>query len=334
MFSIAHNDWTRADQGSRPQLQCLRAADASSLAHQVAHSSSHSLYAAGSSRQIQFGILLICSEMVDPSEELANDHAYDAQSCGLLSQVPELFEHGFEIGTIGEIESLAGKSVDGFAQRSARQPAIASASAVLQSADEMEVTELHDPTLGGAKLDDSRYLVGDRGTDAFVYGVGDRCNHLRPALQVLPPWQQHRIEEHRSMLMTRLDRHQIQDPVFSSKAEVNSVQEQNQRAWRQAQNARSRYRLSQRLTKPPTQRLTGKAVARSQSLQCTPVQQDYLQNSRTHSPKLAASPFLADSPRSLAATALTTSRTKPIDFGSATWRFRVPRMHARELHTD
>jgi hypothetical protein len=135
-------------------------------------------------------------------------------------------------------------------------------------------------------------------------------------------------------LVTRLDRHQIQDPVFSSKAEVNSVQKQNQRSWRQAQNARSRYQLPQHSAETATQSLTGKAVAWSESLQCTSVQQDGFQNSRTYSLRLAASLFLADSPRSLAVTALTTSRTEVIDLYSATGGIRVPRMHARELHTD
>jgi hypothetical protein len=135
-------------------------------------------------------------------------------------------------------------------------------------------------------------------------------------------------------VVARLDRHQIQDPLFSSKPEVNSVQEQNQRPSWQAQNARSPRQLSQGSTKTATQPLTGKAIAWSESFQCASVEQDCLHNSKTRSPRLAASPFLADSPRSPALTALATSRTETIDFRSATWRFRVPRMHARELHLD
>jgi hypothetical protein len=134
--------------------------------------------------------------------------------------------------------------------------------------------------------------------------------------------------------MAWLDRHQVQDPIFSSKAEIKSVQDQNQRSCRQAQTPRSRYELLQRSAKTPTQPLTGKTVAWSESFQCASVQQHCLQNSTTSSPTLAAAPFLANSPRPLALTALTTSRTEVIDFGFATGRFRVARMHARELDTD
>jgi hypothetical protein len=89
-----------------------------------------------------------------------------------------------------------------FAQGSALQSAISSASAVLQSTDEMEMAELHDPALARTEPDD--------------------C--LRPAPQVFSAWLKYRIEEDSSILMARLDRHHIQDPVFSSKAEIKSVQ--------------------------------------------------------------------------------------------------------------
>jgi hypothetical protein len=135
-------------------------------------------------------------------------------------------------------------------------------------------------------------------------------------------------------LTARFDRHHIQDPIFSSKAKVKSVQDQNQWSSWQAQMPRSRYKLSQRSAKTPTQPLTGKAVAWSESFQCASVQEDCLQSSRTRSPKLATSPFVADSPGTFALTALTTSRTETMNSCSATWRFRVPRMHARELDTD
>jgi hypothetical protein len=62
-------------------------------------------------------------------------------------------------------------------------------------------------------------------------------------------------------LMARLDRHHIQDPVFSSKAEIKSVQDQNQGSSWQAQSPRSRYEVSQGSTKTPTQALMGKSVA-------------------------------------------------------------------------
>jgi hypothetical protein len=271
--------------------------------------------------------------MVDPPEKLPNNHAYDTQFCRFANEMPQLFEHGLKTGTVGKIESFAGKLIKPFAQASASQPAVSSASAVLQAADEMKMAELYDPTLARAEPDNSGNLVGDRGPDASVNGGGDRCECLRPALHVLSALPEDRVEEDGSILMTRLDRHHIQDPVLSSKAKVKSVQDQNQRSSWQAQMPRSRYELLQRSTKMPTQSLMRKTVASGESFQCATLQQDCLQNSRTRSPRLVASPFLADSPRPLAVTALTTSRTEVTDFGSATRGFRVPRMHARELDT-
>jgi hypothetical protein len=134
--------------------------------------------------------------------------------------------------------------------------------------------------------------------------------------------------------MARLDCHHIQDPIFSLKAKVKSVQEQNQRSSRQAQTPRLRYELSQRSTKTPSQPLRGKAVAWGESFQCASFQQDCFQRSGTGSLRFAPSPFFADSPSTLATTALTTAKTEMVDFDSATWGFRVPRMHARELHTN
>jgi hypothetical protein len=135
-------------------------------------------------------------------------------------------------------------------------------------------------------------------------------------------------------LMARLDRHHIQDPVFCSKAKVKAVQDQNQGSSWQAQNPRSRYEVSQASTKTPSQSLMSKSIAWRESFQRAAIQQYCFQNSRTRSSRLAAAPFLADSPRSLALTALTTSRTEVINLGSATTGFRVARMHARELDID
>ena len=271
--------------------------------------------------------------MVDPSEELANDHADDTQSCCLALQISQLFEHGLQSGTIGEIESLSGKLIDSLAQGSASQSSIASASAVLQSADEMEMAELHDPTLVPAEPDNSRNLVGDRSPDATAYVNGDGGDRLRPAPQVLSSGQKQRIEKDGTILVARSNRHQIQDPILSSKAEVKSVQHQNQRPCCQVQPARSLHPSSQRSAKTPTQPLVSKAITWSDSFQCAPVQQHRFQNSSVHPPRLAASLLASNSPRSFAPTALTAARTTTINFRSATQRFRVRRMHARELAT-
>lgn len=272
--------------------------------------------------------------MVDPSEKLANDHAHNTQCFRLAHQTPELLKHGVQTGPLADLESLTYKLVEFFAQGSSSQPAVSPSSAVLQSADEMEMAELHDPTLAGAEPDDSRNLVGDRGSDASLYGSGYGPDGLRPTANILSAGQKHRVEKDGSILLARLERHYIQDPIFSSKAEVKPVQDQNQRSSWQAQTPRSRYELSQRSTKTATQPLTGKTIAWSESFQCASVQQDCFERSRTRSLRLSPSPFLANSPRTLAVTALTTSRTEVMNFGSATWRFRVPRMHARELDTN
>ena len=279
-------------------------------------------------------MFLIGSEMVHPSEKLANDHAYDAQSFRSPNQTSELFENGVQTGSGADLESFACKLIKLFAQGSARQVAVSPAPDVLQSADEMKMAELHDPTLAGTEPDNPRNLVGDRGSDAPVYVGGDGCECLRPARHVLSAGQEHRIEEDSSILMARLECHHIQDPIFSSKAKVKSVQDQNQGSSGQTQNARSRYELAQRSPKTPTQSLMSKAVAWCESFQCAPVQKDCFERLRMCSPRLAPSTFVADPPRTLAVTALTTSRTEVINFGLATWRFRVPRMHARELHTN
>src|SRR5688500_3948356 len=99
--------------------------------------------------------------MVDPPEKLPNDHAHDAQSCCLTNKVPQLFEHGLQSGAVGQLQSFADMLVKRLAQRSACQVAIASATAVLQAADEMKMAELHDPAVAGAELDNSGNLVGD-----------------------------------------------------------------------------------------------------------------------------------------------------------------------------
>jgi hypothetical protein len=271
--------------------------------------------------------------MIDSPEKLSNDHTHDAQSLCLANPIVELTEHGLQPRTVGQLEGLTGKLVKSFAQGSSMQSAISPASTILQSTDEMKMAELNNPALGCTQFYNSGNLVGDRGSDPFVYRMGNGREGVSPTLHVLSAWLQHRIEEDRSILMTRLESHHIQDPIFSSKSEVESIQDQNQRSSCQSQTPRPRCELSQNSTKSPTQPLRSKIVAWSESFQCVSVHQHCLQNPRTHSLRFASTPFLADSPSSLALTALTSSRTEVINFGSATLRFRVPQMHAREVHT-
>lgn len=256
--------------------------------------------------------------MVYAPEKLSNDHAHDAQAGCSANELPQCFEHSLQLGAIGQLESFSDMLVKRFAQGSALQSAIASASAVLQSTDEMKMAELHDPALALAELDNSGNLVGDRGSDPSVYPSRNGRDGLRPTAKILPAGQKHRVEEDGPIVMARLYGHLIQDPIFSLKTEVKSIQDQNQGSSWQAQRPRSRNELAQGATKTPTQALMGKAVAWSESFQCASVQQHCFQNSRTPTLRLAAAPFLADCPRTLALTALTTSRTEVMNFGSAT----------------
>jgi len=272
--------------------------------------------------------------MIDSPEKLSNDHTHDTQSLCLANTIVELTDHGSQPRTVGELEGLTGKLVKSFAQPPSMQSAISSTSAVLQSADEMKMAELNDPTLAGAQFYDPGNFVGDRGPNPFVDGAGNRGECVSPTLHVLSAWPQHRVEEDRSILMTRLESHHVQDPIFSSKSEVKSIQDQNQRSSCQSQTPRPRCELLQNSAKSPTQPLTSKFVAWAESFQCASFHKHCVESSRTRSPTLAAAPFSADPTRALALTALTTSQTEMINFGFATLRFRVPRMHARELHTD
>lgn len=334
MFTIACDFRTHSDQSSCPKLESLRRSHTSGLSHQITNFSVHSFYAARSSRQIQFWIFSIGSEMVDPPEKLPNDHAHDTQSCCFPNKMPQLVEHGLQPGAIGQLQSLADLLVKRFAQGSVCQVAIASASAVLQSADEVKMAELNDPALGCAKFYNSGNLVGNRCPDPFVYRGRNGRERVRPTLHVLSAWLQHRIEKHRSSSMAGFERHHIQNPIFSSKSKIQPVQDQNQRSFWQTQNPSSGHKPPHGLTPTVSHCLLRQASARRQSLQQSPLHQNGFQQSRSISPTSSASSLYADAPGPLATAALTTSRSKAINFRSATTRFRVQRIHARELATD
>ena len=272
--------------------------------------------------------------MVDPSEKLSNNHAHDTQACCFSNKMTQFFKHGLQPPAIGQLQSFSDMLVKRFTQGPLLQPSVSPSSAVLQSADEMKMAKLHNPALARTELDNSRNLVGDRSPDASVYVCGDRCEYLGPALHIFSARQEHRVEEDGAILIAGLDRHHIQDPIFSSKAEIKPVQHQDQGTPGQAQTPRSRYELSQRSTKTAAETLRSKSVAWSESFQRAAIEQYCFENPRRRSPRLAATPLLADSPGTFALTALTTSRAEVINFGLATRRFRMPRMHARELHTD
>ena len=91
--------------------------------------------------------------MVDPPEKLSNDHAHDTQSFCLPNAIVELSEHRSERRAIGKLESLAGQLIESLAQGSA-------------------MAELNDPALACAEFDNTRNLVGDRGTERLCIEGG------------------------------------------------------------------------------------------------------------------------------------------------------------------
>jgi hypothetical protein len=334
MFTVTQDSWTHSYQSSSPELQCLRATDASSLPHQITDSPSHSFYAARSRWQIELRIFPIRSELIGPSQKLPDRHAHNARAHWFLNEPSQPLEHRFEAWTVRQLQRLASKPVEDLSHGSAYQFAFASASAPLQLTDEMKMTQLHDPALSRRQPDDPPNVVGNRGADASVSASGNRLECMRPALHILSAWQKHRIQEDRSILTVWLDRHQVKHPMVSPKAKVQSVENQDQRPRWQAQNARSRYEPPQSLTTTVPQRLRRKGSTWCEALQSSSLHQDCFQKHGRTSPTLAASFLCADAPCAFAMPALPTSRTEAIDLRSATGRFRVRRIHARELSTD
>ena len=334
MFSIARDSWTQADESSRPELQRLWSTNASGLSHQVTQSSSHSFNGTCSAWQIELGMFAIRSEMIDAPEKLADDHAHDAQSGRLPYEFAQLIENRFQIGTVGKLECFSSLLVKLLAQGSVGQPAVSPASAVLQTADQMEMTELNDPALAGAELDDARNLVGDRCLNALVNVSWNGRNCLRPAAHVLPSWQEQGVEENGAIFLAALDGHQVQHPVFFSKPKVDPIQEQDQRTIGQTQCSRLRYEPHQHATEMATEALRGKAIISCESFQRAAFEHNRFHDGSRQSPGLWSSFFLADTPRTFALAALTASRSKAVNLRSATRRFRVRRIHARELATD
>jgi hypothetical protein len=333
MFTVTHDSRTHSYQSSCPELQCLRATDTSRLTHQIADSSSHSFYAACSRWQIKLRIFPVRSKLIGPSQKLPDRHAHHARPHWFLNELLQPVENRFQAWTVRHFQRLAGEPVKNLSHRSAHQFAFASSSASLQLADEMELTQLYDPALLRSQSNDPPNVVGNRSADTSGYPSGNRHEYLRPALYVLPARQKYRIEENRSILTARLYCHQIQHPMLSSKPKIQSIENQNQRPCWKTQNTSLGDEVLYSAMKTITQRSSRKVASRSERFQSPSSKQHRSQKLGRRSPTLATAFFLADSPRTLATAALPTSGTESIDFYSATWRFRVRRIHARELAT-
>jgi len=331
MFAVTHDSWAHSDQSCCPELQRLWATDASSLAHQITNTSSHSFYAACSRWQIKLRILPIRSELIGPSEKLPDHHAHNTRSHWFLHEPLQPLEHRLKAWTVRQLQRLTSKPVEGLSHGSAYQLAFASSSATLQLADEMKMTQLHDPALSPSQPDDSPNVVGDRGTDAPAYPGGDRSECLRPTVHILSPRQQHRIEENSSILTVRLYGHQIQNPIMAAKPKIQSVEDQDQRPGH-VQTSGPAHILTYCLMEAVAQSSVRKTrVTSCKTFQSPPVQKNSLQKSGRRTPTMTTPLFSANSPCAFAESALTTSRTETVYCCPTTRRFRVQGFHAREL---
>ena len=331
MLTVTHDLWPQPDQSSRPHLECLRAADASSLAHQVTNNSPHSFHRAGGSGQVQMRILAIGSELVSPPQKLPHHHADTGRTARLTGHFFQTLKDPLELGTIGKLQCLTGELVAKFTHVSACDFSLSPSPVALQLADKVKMTQLQDPAFVHGQGGDTPDLVGHQGLNALVRSDRNGADGLRPTTDLLPTRKQQRVQEKSVVLVTGFQPHQIQHPRTSVETKVKPVDQKDQWPCWHTQGARSGHELMHGPTKTVTQGLRSKPSTWSKALQRPSLQQHCVQKSRRSSPTLAASFFSADAPRALAMAALTTPRAKAINFDSTTRRFRVRRIHAREL---
>ena len=331
MLTVTHDLWPQPDQSSRPHLECLRAADASSLAHQVTNNSPHSFHRAGGSGQVQMRILAIGSELVSPPQKLPHHHADTGRTARLTGHFFQTLKDPLELGTIGKLQCLTGELVAKFTHVSACDFSLSPSPVALQLADKVKMTQLQDPAFVHGQGGDTPDLVGHQGPNTLVQSYRDGVDGFRPATDFFPTRKKQRVQKDRTVLVTGFQPHQVQDPGTSVETKVKPVDQKDQWSCWHTQGARSGHELVHGLTKTVAQGLRSKARARSKTFQRPSLQQHCLQESGRSSPRLAASFFSANSPGVLAMAALTTPRAKAVNFGSTTGRFRVQSLHAREL---
>ncbi len=331
MLAITPDAWMHPDQSSCPQLKCMRATDAPSLTHQITNNPPHSFYCSCSGRQIQFRMSPIGSERICSSQKLPYHHAHHTGSHRLLNQFFQTSEHKLQARTVWELQSLAGELIESLANGSACQVALAPPSAALQLADEMKMAQLQDPAFSHSQRGHTSDLVGDHGADALVDIDGNGIDGFRPQTDLFPTREKHRIQKPCTGSIARLQGHQIQDPRLTLEAKIKAVDQQDQWPW-QVQLSGLGHILTHCLLETVTQSSLGKSwVTPCKVFQSPAVQQNGLQKSVWGSPTRTSPLFPANSPRPFAVTALATSRTKTVYGCSTTTRFRVQRLHAREL---
>ena len=331
MFTITHHLRAQSDQSCSPELECLRAADAAGLAHQIPNDSSHRFHGAGGGGQLQIGMFAIGSELVGPPEKLPHYHTGAGSTARLTDQPFQTQKDPLQLGAIGKLQRLAGKLVAKFTHGSAYHFSLSRSPIALQLADEMKMAQLRDPASARGQGGGAPNLVGNQGSNALLRSDRNGADGLRPPADLFPTRKKQRVEEKSVVLMTGLQGHQIQHPRTLMETKVKSVDQKDQWAHWHTQGARSGRELVHSPTKTVTQGLRSKPSTGSKTFQSSSLQQHRVQKSGRSAPTLAASFFSADAPRAPALAALTTPRAEAMNFGSTTRRFHVRRIHAREL---
>lgn len=331
MLTITRDLWTLSDQSSRPHLQCVRTADASGLAHQITNNSPHRFHRPSGSGQLKMRVFAIGPELIGTSEKLPHHHAGAGSTARLTDRFFQTLKDPIELGTVGKLQCLTGKLVAKFTHGSAYDLSLSPSPVGLQLADEMKMAQLQDPAFVHGQRGDAPNLVGHQSLNALLRSDRNGVDGLRPTTDLLPTRKKQRVQEESVVLMTGFQRHQIQHPRTSVETKVKPVDQKDQWPCWHTQGARSRHELVHSPTKTVTQGLRSKPSTWSKTLQSSSLQQHCVQKSGRSTPTLAASFFSADAPRALAMAALTTPRAETINFDSTTGRFRVRRIHAREL---
>lgn len=331
MFTVTHDSWMYPDHRSGPKLKRLWAADTSGATHQVPNDPSHRFHRSGRSGQRQVRILAIGPELIGASEKLPNHHAGTHGATGLIDKFFEAPQNPPKLATIGKLQCLAGKLVTGFTHVSASDGPLCSSPIALQLADEMKMAQLQDPAPACGERGDAPDLVGNQRSYALLHGDRNGADALRPVPDLFSTGKKQRIEENRTVLMTGFERHQIQHPRTTLEAKVEPVDQNSQWPW-QLHSPGAGYKTKHEPMKTVAQGPLRKTmVITCKVFQRPAIYQNGLQQAGRRSPRMTATPFLPNSPGTLAAAASTTARTEPIDFGPTTPRFRVQRFHAREL---
>jgi len=320
-----------SDHRSGPKPKSLWTTHTSSSAHQIPKNSSHRFHGAGSGGQVEMGMFAIGPELVGASEKLSHHHAGTDSITRFPGKLIQTLKDALEPGTIGKLQGLTGELIANFTHISACDFSFSPSPVALQLADEMKMTQLQGPAFLGGQRGDAPNLVGHQRSYVLLHSGCNGADGLRPATDFLPTGKKQRVQENSAVLMAGFQSHQIQHPRTSVEAKVKTIDQKNQRSW-QLHRSGVGHKTTHNVVKPVAQRPVRKTVVAScKVFQCPPLQQNCLQQSNRRSPMTTTSPFLPCSPGALAVAALATTRSKAMNFCPTTARFRMQRLHAREL---